>query len=917
MEKYELKFENGRKCTIDCDSTKSFQDKINDAENRFNSECVMINDKPIKKHSVGGFLVGATIGAILGNSVPARTISKTASGVKKTANKLGRNVKKQVKKFAGGGGLDSLMVGDIVKVKLPNGFNGVVRIEPNDKNDGKFMGVPLRSTYKAKNDPSYLNSRQYFTKENIELIKDDFSNISHNDEIELDRYRKLKFSGGGSTDEDLRMTYGQLKEGSEYYNFDRFSNPQKVTITHKSIQGVSFGGDKVAGAFITAPYNSTFNETSKVPFYLNEKIINKVIANHHKKKLKEIQTKKYSGGGSTDEGIDLFEDYDNIPPQVQKILDKYADSFEDGDYKGLTDADNELNKIGYTFDFYLDGVAYDLRPIGSKGKSEISEFRGGGKTKTSRGNVPAIERKVKEVNRLIELANENELEVVDSRSTWESPMKYKPIRYSNGALYIEYMELDLYKYNRTGIANWVWQKEKVLKRDMEFDNPLNDIAKMYRKALKSANVMFDDGGITKPRFVIEVNEIGNWQNNWIEQYANDIDEARKKRDEIQERLGNDRWAVGLRPVKPNEFAEGGLSSLAMAGGNPEIAMAEQVTKVLPNTTSAIDKRIANQIYSEKKWYEDQSGGEHKYSKGGKTIAVIKAETELKRAKQSKISSWIDEASRKLDEAYAKDTKMYAEGGQVGDEITFTHWSGDTKTGTISEDLGNGNFEVQSGWGKVLVHKDDIISKGKKYSKGGLAYNDAIFEFNNELREQPFVLELAKNYNKTPIEIVKHLQPRISTKGNKSGKTTEVSIDFTDTNTNIQVKHRKKFSGGGSTDSFMPNGSVTLIFNGKKYDFPAEYIKQGDTLYLEDMDLISSLHSEELKGYLKREFYLWLENSNPEYEDMYFSEDAIYSVSGAIQGAIEIIDEELHEQWKSNRKAILDLDKQSDFIVGFE
>ena len=51
--------------------------------------------------------------------------------------------------------------------------------------------------------------------------------------------------------------------------------------------------------------------------------------------------------------------------------------------------------------------------------------------------------------------------------------------------------------------------------------------------------------------------------------------------------------------------------------------------------------------------------------------------------------------------------------------------------------------------------------------------------------------------------------------------------------------------------------------------------------------------------------------------MYFSEDAIYSVSGAIQGAIEIIDEELREQWKSNRKAILDLDKQSDFIVAFE
>jgi hypothetical protein len=100
------------------------------------------------------------------------------------------------------------------------------------------------------------------------------------------------------------------------------------------------------------------------------------------------------------------------------------------------------------------------------------------------GNVSSIEKKVAEVNRLIELANEKGISVVDSSSTWQSPMKYKPIRYSNGVLYVEYDELDLYKYNRTGVSNWVTKKDKVLKRDMQFDNPLNDIAKMYRKALK-------------------------------------------------------------------------------------------------------------------------------------------------------------------------------------------------------------------------------------------------------------------------------------------------------------------------------------------------------------------------------------------------------------------------------------------------
>lgn len=79
-------------------------------------------------------------------------------------------------------------------------------------------------------------------------------------------------------------------------------------------------------------------------------------------------------GGDTDEGVDLFEDYDNIPPKVQKVLDKYSEDFEDGNYDGLGKALKELNKIGYTFEFYLDGQAYDLRKIGQKGKSETDSM---------------------------------------------------------------------------------------------------------------------------------------------------------------------------------------------------------------------------------------------------------------------------------------------------------------------------------------------------------------------------------------------------------------------------------------------------------------------------------------------------------------------------------------------------------------
>jgi hypothetical protein len=79
---------------------------------------------------------------------------------------------------------------------------------------------------------------------------------------------------------------------------------------------------------------------------------------------------EYKNGGHIEEEIDLFEDYENIPDNVQAILEKNEDAFETGDYKGLEKALKEMNKIGYTFDYYLDGQAYNLRPIGSKGKHE-------------------------------------------------------------------------------------------------------------------------------------------------------------------------------------------------------------------------------------------------------------------------------------------------------------------------------------------------------------------------------------------------------------------------------------------------------------------------------------------------------------------------------------------------------------------
>lgn len=102
----------------------------------------------------------------------------------------------------------------------------------------------------------------------------------------------------------------------------------------------------------------------------------KSMADQLKKDIQELIDSKYSkekmaeGGQIDEEYIDLFDDYEAIPAKVQKVLEKHSDAFENGSYEGLKKAKEDMEKIGYTFEYYLDGSAYDLRKIGQKGLSE-------------------------------------------------------------------------------------------------------------------------------------------------------------------------------------------------------------------------------------------------------------------------------------------------------------------------------------------------------------------------------------------------------------------------------------------------------------------------------------------------------------------------------------------------------------------
>lgn len=95
--------------------------------------------------------------------------------------------------------------------------------------------------------------------------------------------------------------------------------------------------------------------------------------------------------------------------------------------------------------------------------------------------------------------------------------------------------------------------------------------------------------------------------------------------------------------------------------------------------------------------------------------------------------------------------------------------------------------IQNGW------ISNINKGGIKESVNEIQYKDAVAKFNDELIKHPMVKKAAQHYKKTPAEIVKVLQQRLSTKGNRGGDTKEISIDFKDTDSGITVKHKKSFN----------------------------------------------------------------------------------------------------------------------------
>jgi len=67
--------------------------------------------------------------------------------------------------------------------------------------------------------------------------------------------------------------------------------------------------------------------------------------------------------GLSDETNDLFENYEQQPDELQRITDRFSVLDDDDPYDVCREFLAAVEAIGYTFDYGLDGIPYDLRPM--------------------------------------------------------------------------------------------------------------------------------------------------------------------------------------------------------------------------------------------------------------------------------------------------------------------------------------------------------------------------------------------------------------------------------------------------------------------------------------------------------------------------------------------------------------------------
>lgn len=65
--------------------------------------------------------------------------------------------------------------------------------------------------------------------------------------------------------------------------------------------------------------------------------------------------------------VDLLDDWDSMPDDIREVMDRLSD-LDSLDYSKVKEVEQAAEAIGYTFDWGLDGVPFNLRKAVGEGE---------------------------------------------------------------------------------------------------------------------------------------------------------------------------------------------------------------------------------------------------------------------------------------------------------------------------------------------------------------------------------------------------------------------------------------------------------------------------------------------------------------------------------------------------------------------
>jgi hypothetical protein len=311
-------------------------------------------------------------------------------------------------------------------ITFPEQENNNIEVEIEHKYE---LGDLYRKDFDTDGMLQMYRDRAHLSNEDLTKLQMSLADVNYHEEaIEIGKMLNVTENEVKTENEVADDYYSK----EQYLVFDKKEKAQEQADEIHKLRGFEI----YSVYYISKDFFNVYN-LPKAGFYLSHK-------NGHKyAKQSDLEYARNFRVEETEENeqLDYFEFYEDQPENVKAILRKY--DFEDGlNYDELGKVKNELESIGWTFDYGLDAEPYDLRELKDFKELEAEEKE---KVEIEKSKDDLVNAHFKKGDRIIEKGKPNK--VYDIKAVWQNDKgdwKYN-VDYNgedNGYISQEYAELE-------------------------------------------------------------------------------------------------------------------------------------------------------------------------------------------------------------------------------------------------------------------------------------------------------------------------------------------------------------------------------------------------------------------------------------------------------------------------------------------